>query len=49
MELFASSFWLWVIPIAFILVVLYIFRPKGKKGYDKDAQIPFADDDSRRD
>lgn len=34
------------IPIAFIGVVIYIFRPSAKKQYKKDGEIPFREEES---
>ncbi|MGB3918442.1 CcoQ/FixQ family Cbb3-type cytochrome c oxidase assembly chaperone [Thiothrix litoralis] len=39
----------YLIPLAFIAVVVYVYRPGAKKGYQKDAKIPFADDDDKSD
>lgn len=39
--------WLYyLIPLIFIVVVLYVYRPWAKKRYQKDAQIPFDDEDN---
>ncbi len=34
------------IPIAFIVLVLYVFRPSARKRYQADARIPL--DDNKR-
>lgn len=36
-----SEILFYLIPIAFIFVVLYIFRPSAKKMYEEDGEIPF--------
>ena len=35
--------WFFLIPIAFILLALWIFRPGARKRYEEDAEIPFKD------
>lgn len=35
--------WFVGIPVLFILIVLWVLRPKAKKHWKQDAQIPFAD------
>ncbi|MBU1722301.1 MAG: CcoQ/FixQ family Cbb3-type cytochrome c oxidase assembly chaperone [Gammaproteobacteria bacterium] len=39
----------YLIPVAFIAIVVYVYRPWAKKRYQKDAEIPFADDDDKHD
>lgn len=40
--------WLYyLLPVVFIIIVLYVYRPWAKKRYDKDAEIPFADDQDK--
>ena len=43
-------FYLWFIgiPLIFVLVVIYVFRPGARRKYRRDAEIPFRDDDDRR-
>jgi len=36
--------WFFGIPIAFLVVVWYVFRPKHKKQYEQDARIPLEED-----
>ncbi len=36
--------WFFGIPIAFLLVVWYVFRPQRRKRYERDARIPFEED-----
>lgn len=42
------STWIWFIgiPVVFVLILLYVFRPGAKRRYRSDAQIPFRDDDN---
>lgn len=40
--------WLYyLLPIVFIMIVLYIYRPWAKKHYEEDAEIPFEDGDGQ--
>jgi cbb3-type cytochrome oxidase subunit 3 len=43
--------WLWWlgVPLLFVLLVLYIFRPGAKRRYRKDARIPFEEERDDRD
>jgi cbb3-type cytochrome oxidase subunit 3 len=43
MEPWTQYIWLIGIPIAFLLIVVYVFRPRGKKRYEQDARIPFKE------
>ncbi len=38
------NIWTFLIPLAFIAVVLYVYRPWAKKRYQRDAEIPFEED-----
>lgn len=42
---FADSWGLLVLVLFFIGVVLFVFRPGGRKAADDAANIPFKDDD----
>jgi cbb3-type cytochrome oxidase subunit 3 len=48
MSEFANAFlanWLyWTIPLLFVVVVAWIFRPAAKKRYKADGSIPFEED-----
>lgn len=33
----------YLIPIAFIAVVIYVYRPSARKEYQEDAEIPLHD------
>ena len=33
-----------VIPLAFLAVVIWIYRPNAKKGYEASGHIPFYED-----
>jgi cbb3-type cytochrome oxidase subunit 3 len=38
---------LWLgIPVAFIVLVVWVFRPSAKRRYQQDAEIPFEEDES---
>jgi len=32
------------IPLVFVAVVLWVYRPSAKRRYEADAKIPFAED-----
>lgn len=38
-----SEILFYLIPIAFIFVVFFIFRPSAKKMYEEDGGIPFKE------
>jgi cbb3-type cytochrome oxidase subunit 3 len=44
-----ATWWIWVVPIAFVVVLLYAFSPKRKKQFDAEARIPLEDDKPRND
>jgi cbb3-type cytochrome oxidase subunit 3 len=37
---------MWAVPIAFVLVLVYVLNPKRKKQFQKDARIPLEEDAS---
>lgn len=37
------------IPVAFVLLVMWIYRPGARRRYQKDATIPFHEDKPDRD
>jgi len=41
--------WFIGIPLLFLIIVIYVYRPKRRKRYRKDAEIPFEDKDERHD
>ena len=41
-----SVWWMWVVPVAFIAVLVYALNPKRKKQFQRDARIPLEDDSS---
>jgi cbb3-type cytochrome oxidase subunit 3 len=45
------GFYLWYIgiPVVFVLVILYVFRPWARRKYRRDAEIPFREDSQDRD
>lgn len=40
--------WFLGIPILFLLIVFYVFRPGARRRYRRDAEIPFREDDDRQ-
>ena len=43
--------WFLGVPLLFLIVVAYVFRPSAKKRYQRDGEIPFEDEppkDSRK-
>jgi cbb3-type cytochrome oxidase subunit 3 len=44
-------FYLWYIgiPVVFLLVIIYVFRPGARRKYRRDAEIPFREDTQDRD
>jgi cbb3-type cytochrome oxidase subunit 3 len=51
MNEFANAFvanWLyWAIPLLFLVVVAWIYRPTAKKRYKADGSIPFEGDKNK--
>lgn len=43
-ELLEQYGWFDGIPIAFLTIVWFVFRPKRKKRYEQEARIPFEED-----
>ncbi len=43
-DLLGTYWWYFAIPVAFLIVVLYVFRPGAKRRYQKDAEIPLRDE-----
>ena len=39
-----ASWWIWVVPAAFVAVLVYAFNPKRKRQFQDDARIPFDQD-----
>lgn len=35
--------WFIGVPLLFLIVVAYVFRPSARKRYQRDGEIPFAD------
>ncbi len=42
---FLRSLWLVWLIVLFAGIVYWAFRPKNKQRFERDAQIPFKDDD----
>ena len=34
-----NTWWMWLIPAAFIVVLIYVFSPRRKKQFDDNAKI----------
>ena len=48
-ELIYSYFWTIGVPVLLLVgVTLWVFRPGSRKRYQRDAQIPFEDEDKAR-
>jgi cbb3-type cytochrome oxidase subunit 3 len=45
MSEFLSAWWMWLVPLAFLAVVIYAFSPKRKKEFDAEARVPMESDD----
>ena len=41
---FLSAWWMWLIPLAFIGVVIYAFGPKRKTEFEAEARVPMESD-----
>ena len=35
-----AAWWVWLVPIAFVAVLVYAFNPKRKKEFEKEARVP---------
>jgi cytochrome c oxidase cbb3-type subunit 4 len=42
---FAHQFWIVWLVILLVAIVFWAYRPKNKKRFEDDAQIPFKDDE----
>lgn len=49
MNEFVSAWWMWLIPLAFLAVVLYALNPKRKREFDAEARVPMDSDESTPD
>lgn len=38
-----AAWWVWLVPVAFVAVLVYAFNPKRKKQFDAEARIPLDD------
>lgn len=43
-----AAWWMWAVPIAFVVVLVYALNPKRKKQFDADARVPLEDDTSKK-
>lgn len=41
-----STWWMWLIPLAFLAVVIYALNPKRKTEFDAEARVPMDSDES---
>ena len=41
-----ASWWIWIVPIAFVAVLVYAFNPKRKKEFEAEARVPMDSDKS---
>jgi cbb3-type cytochrome oxidase subunit 3 len=39
-----SVWWMWVLPVAFVAVLVYVLNPQRKNQFQRDARIPLEDD-----
>lgn len=39
-----SMWWVWLVPIAFVAVLVYALNPKRKKEFEAEARVPLEDD-----
>ena len=39
-----SAWWIWAVPVAFVVVLVYAFSPKRKKEFEAEARVPLEDD-----
>ena len=39
-----TSWWVWMVPLAYLAVLVYAFNPKRKTQFEDDARIPLDDD-----
>lgn len=43
-----AEYWLYmVVPLIFVAVIFWIYRPSAKKRYEADGDIPFEEDRQR--
>jgi cbb3-type cytochrome oxidase subunit 3 len=47
METFLTSLWYIGIPLVFLIIVIYVFRAGARRRYDRDARIPFEENNTR--
>lgn len=47
-QFLANYGWFIAVPLVFLIIVIYVFRPGARRRYEQDARIPFQDapDDS---
>jgi cbb3-type cytochrome oxidase subunit 3 len=45
LDLLSRYGWFFGVPIVFLVVIAWVFRPGAGRRYRKDAKMPFEDDD----
>jgi cbb3-type cytochrome oxidase subunit 3 len=43
-----AAWWVWAVPIAFVVVLFYAFNPKRRKQFEEEARVPLEDDPSKK-
>ena len=41
-----AAWWVWLVPIAFVAVLVYAFNPKRKKQFEQEAHMPIVNNRS---
>ncbi len=35
-----AAWWVWLVPIAFVAVLVYAFNPRRRKQFEEEARVP---------
>ncbi len=35
-----AAWWVWAVPVAFLAVLIYVFSPRRKKEFEREARVP---------
>ena len=35
-----AAWWVWLVPIAFVAVLVYVFNPRRRKQFEEEARVP---------
>ena len=35
-----AAWWVWAVPVAFVVVLVYAFNPRRKKEFETEARVP---------